>query len=295
MPPSKEKHGNIEIKHKSAHTYIPGSVNELLQVYADHPGAVISAGGTYLYSTVFSESLPSPLNIISLKNIDELRRITRSERYLEVGACAPINSIVSISKKLLPGPLYDVLFGIATPTVRNMATLGGNLCVPGKRMDSASILSLLEARLEIRSSTKSSWIPISRFFNDDGSVSLGKGEVLTRIRIPLDDWNIGIYKKYGFYPFQGMEYLSFCGIAKEQRNILSDFRVAFSAGGPKILRNREIEAQLNGRRLPLMEKGRLPSLAAFQEILEETPYISPFLSARAFRLFRSFLTMLGQE
>ena len=162
-------------------------------------------------------------------------------------------------------------------------------------MDSAAFLPLLDVRIELRSLSGNRWVALPRFFNEDGSLNLLPGEVLTKIRIPMDEWNIKIYKKIGGYREPGGGYLSFSAIGKTQRNILGDFRFSFSFGGTTILRNKEIEALLNGRSIPLSEKAKLLTLNVLQNTLENMKEIDPFSGARAFRLFKWVISKLHEE
>jgi CO/xanthine dehydrogenase FAD-binding subunit len=272
---------------RAIEAYVPLQMQNLLTLYQKNHQAALLAGGTY--------NLPLSGDVIYLKKIDELTRITRTERFLDIGASASISSILSIAKRVLPGPLSEVLTRIGTPAIRNMATLGGHLCIRDRRMDAVPMLMLMDVSLELRTIKGARWVTLTRFYDEEGYPSFREGELLTRIRVPLEEWNFFHYKKLGSYPSQGEPVLSFSGLAKIQRAVISECRTAFSFGGREILRNREIEAQLSGRKVPLSEKGILPLLQAFQESLEEASYVSPYCGARAFRLFRWFLENLEAE
>lgn len=282
-------------KHSSIHAHVPTQMQELLQLASKNPDTILFSGGTFLGSTNRGKNFSYPSDIIYLKNVEDLKKITRSERYLEIGAAASINSILQISKRILPGPLSEALSEIGTPSIRNMATLGGNLCTPHRRMDAVPVLLLMDVRLELRSSSESRWISLSRFYTSEGLPDLKDGEVLTRIRIPLEEWNVYIYKKLGSYPVNLTNYLTFCGLANKQRNILLNFRASFSFGGVDIFRNKDVEAMLNGRKLPITEKGALPVLNSLKESLRSADFVTPFSGARAFQLFKWFLESLNNE
>jgi CO/xanthine dehydrogenase FAD-binding subunit len=274
-------------KHSTIQAYVPTQLQTLLSLFQKNPNASLLAGGTY--------HLPFSGNVIYLKKIDEMIRITRTERFLDIGAAASINSILSITKRVLPGPLSEVLMNIGTPAIRNMATLGGHLCIAARRMDAVPMLMLMDVRLELRTIKNTRWINLTRFYSDEGKPALQPGEILCRIRIPLEEWNAHTYKRMGAYPAEGGNLLSFYGLARIQRMVLSECRTALSFGGTDILRNREIEAQLSGRKLPLSDKGITPPLQTFRESLEELKWISPYCAARAFKLFRWFLENLGTD
>ncbi len=282
-------------KHSSIQAFLPEQLQVLLQVYSRNPKAMLFSGGTYLGRQGHSKILTFPMDIISLKKVEDLKRITRSERYLEIGSAASISSILHLTKRLLPGLLSEALSSIGTPPVRNMATLGGNICVPDRRMDSVPVLTAMDVRLELKTLSRSRIISLARFYDKQGNPLLEKGEVLSRIRIPLEEWNHYLYKKLGDFPEGDGSYLSFCGLAKTQRNIVTDFRVVISTGGRVIIRDRNLEVLMSGRKIPLTEKSILPVMNAFQETLENNGSITPILGARAFRLFKWFTEGLGEE
>ena len=134
----------------------PATLSELLSVLQDNPGAVRSAGGTYIMSKQRGVRYPDLSSvIISLDRIEELRRIARSERYIDIGATASIASVLEIGSKIVPKVLSAALRTIGYRPIRNQATLGGNVCVPESRMTAFPVLLLLDAQLELRRANRS--------------------------------------------------------------------------------------------------------------------------------------------
>ncbi|NJM06446.1 hypothetical protein HC891_10000, partial [Candidatus Gracilibacteria bacterium] len=85
--------------------------------------------GTWILRDQASRGLELPKVIIALHSIDELSRITRTESRFDIGATVPLKKIVKTGRKILPGILIRTLDQIAPPSVFNLATLGGNVCV----------------------------------------------------------------------------------------------------------------------------------------------------------------------
>ena len=114
------------LKHISART-----VSEACSLLRKHKGrAWLNAGGTDLLSTLKGEFLFDPPEaLIDIKTISGLDYIREDEGALKIGALAKLSDIV---ESPLLGQRYRVLakaaHSVATPQVRNMATLGGNLC-----------------------------------------------------------------------------------------------------------------------------------------------------------------------
>lgn len=110
--------------HINAHT-----LDEALAALKRYRGARINAGGTDLMGLLKDEFLPSyPEVIINIKTIPGLAYIKEEEGSLRIGALTTLADIAS--SPLLEN--YEVLShaarSVASPQIRNVATLGGNLC-----------------------------------------------------------------------------------------------------------------------------------------------------------------------
>jgi xanthine dehydrogenase YagS FAD-binding subunit len=113
-------------KHIDAHT-----INEACAVLSTYNGrAKLNAGGTDLLLILKSDVLPGyPEALINIKTIPHLDYIRKEERVLKIGALARLSNIARsplVEKEY--GVLTKAALSVASPQIRNMATLGGNLC-----------------------------------------------------------------------------------------------------------------------------------------------------------------------
>ena len=101
------------------------SVDAALAALKD--GAVVKAGGVDLLDRM-KEGTAQPEKLVNIRNIAGLRGIRETEQGLEVG---PLTTLAEISEHPLIRQKYQVLAdacaSAATPHIRNMATVGGNL------------------------------------------------------------------------------------------------------------------------------------------------------------------------
>jgi CO/xanthine dehydrogenase FAD-binding subunit len=227
--------------------FFPSGFQELFSAWNRFPGAVPYAGGTGLIRGQGREILELPSIILSLDKLEELQRITRTERYLEIGAMVRLNQIIRLGK-IVPEALTRCLEGISGPQLRNIATIGGNICYPGRRLDSSAPLVALDAQYELRGAQSSRWISAARFSSLPGPTALNPQELLTRIRVPLDQWDYATYKK--FLGRGGGDAVVF--MVKTQKNVLTDIRVVYKTD--VILRDKNSEAILIGKHLPLSRR-----------------------------------------
>jgi CO/xanthine dehydrogenase FAD-binding subunit len=237
----------MDAAHKQV--FFPQTLQELFAIWNRFPGAIPFAGGTDLVKEQEKKhSLELPANIISLDTLDELHHFTRTERYIEIGAMVKLNDILNMGK-VVPHAFTQAIKGIAGPEVRNLATLGGNICNPATRLDTSAALIALDARYELRNAQVSRWIAASRFSSFSGPLAINPQELLTRVRIPLEQWNYSIYKKFEdrFSEYESGGAMVF--LVRIQKNILTDIRVVFA--GETVLRDKNSEAVLSGKQLPL--------------------------------------------
>lgn len=194
-----------------------------------------------------NENLELNQTALFLRNIEELRQIDKKERYIDFGCASTLSKMIAVGRKKLPSVLYDALIETANPLVRNIATIGGNICCQERKMTLFSPLLALDAKLEFKTSAQDSYfVPLSKFS------SLDPLHLLTRVRVPIEDWDVSVFKKLG--PSGGITDLSasYTFLAQSEKSILTDVRIAFC--GVISLRSDELENRLIGTRLPLSPK-----------------------------------------
>jgi CO/xanthine dehydrogenase FAD-binding subunit len=263
--------------------FFPSGFQELFGSWSKFPDAVPFAGGTGLIWGQGKQTLILPRNIIALDKMEELRRVTRTERYLEIGAMVPLNEIIRLGK-IVPEALSRCLENISGPQLRNLATIGGNICYPLRRLDSAAPLTALDAHFELRSAQNSRWISAARFSSLPGSVGLNPQELLTRIRIPLEQWNYTVFRKFrGTVP--GDPGGSMVCIMKNQKNILTDIRIVF--GGENVLRDKNSETAIIGKHLPLSHRDAEEFVEQWRSYLTALDSPGPILRAELLNFIES--------
>lgn len=106
------------------------SVREAVSLLAAHKGkAKVNAGGTDLLCAMRDKSLPLyPEAIINIKGIESLIYIKKQKRELRIGALTRLADIASSAEVKEEYPiLAEAAHSVASPHIRNMATMGGNL------------------------------------------------------------------------------------------------------------------------------------------------------------------------
>lgn len=269
--------------------WFPTSFQELFSTWKQVPDALLFAGGTQFLRGQARHVPVFPRNILSLNRLEELHRITRTERYLEIGAMVKLNDLINLGK-IVPEVLTQCLLGITGPQIRNLATIGGNICTPACRLNATAPMIALDAHYELRNASAARWIATSRFYSSEGSLSLGQQELLTRIRIPLDQWTYSAYTKYKSQETSaGSEVMVL--ILRNQKNVLTDIRIVFV--GDRVIHDKNSEALLMGKRLPLERKHVFIAVDHWRTYLASLYPVEDLVQARLLNFIESNLLVLA--
>ena len=286
----------------------PSSYSELFALWNRYPRAVPFAGGTALIREQGRQVFELPPIILSLEGLEEMRRISRSERYLEIGAMVTLSQILHLGK-VVPAALCRCLEHIAGLQLRNMATIGGNICFSGGRLDSPAVLAALDAQYELRNAQSSRWISAPRFFTAlsapvpsapalsaassdataQNTTALKPNELLTRIRIPLDNWDYSAYKKI---EGQASRSKVVVFLAKTQKTTLNDIRIVYKNN--MIWRNKDSETMLIGRRLPLNHKIAVDFIKSWETFLSGIQNIDELSAKELFNFIKIHINNLSE-
>jgi len=274
--------------------YSPRSLAEALALFVPNPHAKLFAGGTS-WPDSQSGTVPLPAVTISLHWTEDLKKVTYGERFLDLGGGLTLNQLLSVRGPWVPAILKHAASVIGTSALRNLATVAGNLCRKDVLGDLFPCLYLLGAQFEARNLRGSRWIS-AQDVADQGRLTLLAGEILTRVRIPQGEWPLSFYQKIGTIRTPRDERISLAAIARTKTGQLETLRFAFHLPHVGLLRVRDLEAELQGQRLPLPHRVRQVALDAVAEGLERLPESpSMFQRDRVQHMTRWILTRLEEE
>lgn len=217
------------------------------------PGAVFSAGATGLLYGVTDRVIPLPRNIITTKGIAELKTINKTERYIEIGSAVTMSEIADLGRNNIPHILHDALLAIGTSSIRNNATLAGNVLTTNHYLSLFAVLIALDAKIEIKTLSETTWKPLQQFAYDavHATAAVTPTQIVTKIRIPLISSSVDVFEK--IYKDKEARYPeTFVMTADTPNNIITDIRLAYA--GTTFFRFREIENALAGHTIPLTKR-----------------------------------------
>ncbi len=181
--------------------------------------------------------------VFTIRNVQELKQIDKHERYIDFGPAVTLSQILSLGKTNMPAALYDAIKTIGTEQTRNLATIGGNICNFKQRQTLYAPLLALNAKIEIKNQNETKTINFAEF-NE-----IPKGFGLTKIRVPIKDWEVSVFERVG--PAGRITDLSagFVFLVDVEKDLIIDTRIAFA--GIPVFRPKDIESQISSQKLPL--------------------------------------------
>ncbi len=171
--------------------YNPATIKEALSVLSKHNGkGIMLAGGTDLIAMMKMGSV-SPEAMVSLKGIGGMDYIRKDGAVLRIGSMTTIASIQEsdlIKEEFYA--LHETTRGFATPQIRNMATIGGNICRSSPCANMPPPLITFGAEVKLVGQKSERFVKLEDFFTGAGENALDC-EVLTEIVIPLSKDSCG--------------------------------------------------------------------------------------------------------
>ena len=258
----------------------PKSLQEAARILTgEGPNAMLIAGGTDLLPNMKRRQM-APKILVSLKNIGEMRRNGST-----LGAGTTLTEIVN--KKELPLGLRQAAHQVATVHLRNMGTIGGNLCldtrcnyynqnyewrkaidfclkkdgeicwvataskrcVAASSTDCAPALMALGATVTLLSSKNERTLPLEDLYSNDGIDYLKRrpDEILTEVGIP-SGWKSTYWKLRRRGAFD-FPVLGVGAAVKMEHDVVAEGRIALGAVASRPFLVDKANAFLKGRKL----------------------------------------------
>lgn len=252
------------------------TIESAVSALAKKPDALIISGGSDVLIQIREGKLAGK-HLVSIHNIPELKGVSLLDDHtLRIGPATPFSHITydPLIQKYVPtlGLACDQVGG---PQVRNIGTIGGNICNGVTSADSASTLFTYEALIEITGVATQRIVTIEDFYKGPGRVDLGPSEIVTALLIKPENYvNFsGHYIKYAMRHAMDIATLG-CAVnikLSHDHQVIETARIAFGVAGPTPMRVPLAEALLIHQPLShtLLEQC---ALQAIQEVNPRTSW-----------------------
>lgn len=224
------------------------SIEELWRKLKEIKGLVrYIAGGTDFTLTLkkdFSEFV-----IVDISDVKELREIKVVDGFLFIGAGVKINEFAtnSLVKKYAKA-LYRCVDYYASPSIRNMATVGGNVANASPCADGVLALCAMGAKAVLNLYGEKRIVWVEDIACDVKKTILREREIIEGFLIPLEEKKAEFFKIMPRKKF-GIAKSAVCISAFEFGGFLYDVRVYCSSVGPKIIFAQKTSSYLESKKI----------------------------------------------
>jgi carbon-monoxide dehydrogenase medium subunit len=231
----------------------PHSLEEALSQRAQYGKDALPLAGGQSLLVMLRNKLIDPKVLLDLEPLGELRDLQPRADGISIGAMTTFFDLISSADVQKASPiLAQAAAKVGSTAIRNLGTIGGNLCHNEPGADLPPALLALNASVELRSRKDTRKVPLTEFFQGYFETAVEADEILSRVDIPtLPQGACGAYIKHSISP----EDLAIAGVAvvlvPDGKNPVSarELRIGLGGVSPVPLRALKAEAALNGRAL----------------------------------------------
>ena len=228
----------------------PGNLDEALAARAEYAHDALPIAGGQSLLVMMRNRLVTPRALIDIEPIDALRGAEVHSAGVSIGAmntCRQLMASPALSEAagLLPAAARQV----SSTAVRNLGTIGGNVCHNEPGADLPPALLALNARAVLRRRADDREVPLSEFFTGYFETTLEPDEILCRIEVEHPpEGAAGVYLKHAISP----EDLAIVGVAAvvvpdgKGTGGVAEVRIGIGGAAPVPLRATAAEAALKG-------------------------------------------------
>ena len=228
----------------------PATLDELLNTLRRVGGeAKILAGGTDLLVRM-KQGVLRPKYLVSLRRVKELRGIEDRGDCVVIKAATRLRDIErsEVIRQYFTA-LHEAVEWMGSVQIRNMATIGGNLCNASPAADTAPPLLVFDASVRILSAGGERVVPLKDFFRGPGRTVLREDEVLAEILVPKPTAPTGSAFIKVARVAMDLAKVSVAVALRMDGGVVSDVRVALGSVAPTPIRAYRTEEFLKGREL----------------------------------------------
>lgn len=263
------------------------SVDDAITLLTNNPDARIIAGGSDVLINIRNGKLKNA-ELVSIFTLDELRTISiDAQGTLRIGTLASFTDIAENEDiRRCVHTLSEAADKVGGPQIRNIGTIGGNICNGVTSADTATTLLAYDAQVEVKGPEGYRIIKMTDFYNTAHHVNIAHNEIATGILINKKHYS-GFFGHYIKYAMRNAMDIATIGCSvnvnlSADHTLFEDVRIAFGVTNPVPVRAFSAENAARGKKV---------SQALLDEIAQVSLNdINPRTSWRASKEFRTHLS-----
>ena len=223
----------------------PPTLEDATRILSEHTGSVqVLAGGTDLVAWLRDDAAAPDL-VVDIKAIPDLDAIALDDGQLHIGSLVTFTDLMESSVIAEHAPLLaEMAETVASPGIRNRATMVGNICSAVPSCDAGPVLMAYDTTVHLIGPGGARSVSIDEWFVGLRQTARSKDEVVTHLTIALRRHG-GVYVKLMRYGGEDLAQAA-VGIVEYPGH---EYRVAFGAVAPTPVRAHRIEEVLRGKPL----------------------------------------------
>jgi carbon-monoxide dehydrogenase medium subunit len=278
----------------------PPALGEALAARQQYGADCLPIAGGQSLLVMLRNKLVSPKALIDLEPLKELRGIEQKLDGISIGAMTSFYTLLSSPEIKESAPLLAQAATLVSSTaVRNLGTIGGNVCHNELGADLPPALLTLNGVAELKSRNGDRRLPLGDFFRGYFETALQPEELLCRIEIAkLPRGAAGVYLKHAITS----EDLAIVGVAaivvpdETRPGSVAEVRIALGGVAPVPFRAVKAESALNGAVLDARAAQEAGEIAATEADPESDPHATADYRRKMVKVFvrRALLAALEQ-
>lgn len=257
--------------------FLPVTVEQALKAKAENSDLRLIAGSTDIGVVVNKGKLETP-KAMALYHVKELKKIIHNQDEITVGATVTLFEFENYIESYIP-ELRNILHIFASPQIKNLATLVGNVVNASPIADTIPYLMASDSKIMLKSLSGEREVLIKDFYLGYKKLDILADEIVAGIKIPRlkKSQQLKLYK-VSMRKDLDISAVTFAGLIEIENNIILNAKIALGGVAATVVRLFDIESKMKGMDF---------SQKTFKEMADLLPhYISPLSDLRASKEYR---------
>lgn len=230
----------------------PHTIKEAVALLSKYDSkAKVIAGGTDLINLIRTKTI-RPEYVVDIGHLTALDYVKYDPQgTLSIGALTTIRALeMSAEIKKHHSVISQAAGQLGSMAIRNVGTIGGNLCHASPAADTAPCLIGLEAGVRIAGPAGERTVALEDFFSGPGRSVLQRGEMVVEIQVPsMPPHARGVYLKHSIRGSADLAIVGVAVIASLEGECCRNIKIVLGAVAPTPMRARRAEKVFEGKEI----------------------------------------------
>jgi CO/xanthine dehydrogenase FAD-binding subunit len=222
------------------HVFVPTDIGDAIQRLSEGPDAALLAGGTLLMPVVDNEATELRA-LVSMRRLP-LGGIAVKGEKVTIGAATTLSAVGDDQRLAFLKPVIE---SIASPLIRNLATVGGNLFAPQPYGDLAVALLALDAKTTVLGPEGERQVAVADILEQ----GVGAADIVTEVAFTRPTSGSWFYTKAMRRKMNSASIVTVAAVVTTEDGVVNTARIALGGAGPRPVRAVSVERALVGKAL----------------------------------------------